>query len=128
MEEKKMGKIIDTDDLKNYIQNHRVDVSTSTTRTGNKELLVVKNGKWESLLDEIPAAYNIDKVIEEMKSKSIPVLDEDEHIMPESNLHEPCEIQMIPLSEAIEIVKRGLSDSLLQESSQFQQEDFEPDR
>lgn len=39
--------------------------------------------------------------------KAIPVLDEDEHIMPESNIHETYEIKMVALSDIIEIVKAG---------------------
>lgn len=38
---------------------------------------------------------------------AIPVLDKDEHIVPESNIHETCEIEMVALSNTIEIVKAG---------------------
>lgn len=38
---------------------------------------------------------------------AIPVLDEDEHIVPESNIYETCEIEMVALLNTIEIVKAG---------------------
>lgn len=52
-----------------------------------------------------PTAYDVDAVVERLKEKAIPVLDEDEHIVPESYVHEGCEIKMIALSNAIEVVK-----------------------
>lgn len=54
-----------------------------------------------------PTAYDVDKVVEQIKMIAIPVLDEDEHIVPESNIHETCEIEMVALSNTIEIVKGG---------------------
>ena len=58
-------------------------------------------------VEEQPTAYDVDKVIEQLEEMAIPVLDEDEHIIPESNIHENYEIKMVSLSSAIEIVKGG---------------------
>lgn len=54
-----------------------------------------------------PTAYDVDKVVEKLQKKAIPVVDEDEHIVPESNVHETYELEMVTLSDAIEIVKSG---------------------
>lgn len=62
---------------------------------------------FETIIDEQPTAYDVDKVVEQLKNKAIPVEDEDEHVMPESNIHETYEIKMVALSDAIEIVKVG---------------------
>ena len=59
------------------------------------------------MLNNEPIAYDVDKVVEQLKKKANPVLDEDEHIMPESNIHETYEIKMVALSDIIEIVKAG---------------------
>ena len=58
-------------------------------------------------LDEVPTAYDVDKVIEQLEKIAIPVLNEDEHIIPESNIYETCEIKMVSLSNTVEIVKGG---------------------
>lgn len=58
-------------------------------------------------IDEQPTAYDVDAVVERLEKKAIPVEDEDEHVMPESNIHETYEIKMVALSDAIEIVKAG---------------------
>ena len=61
----------------------------------------------QTIIDDIPTAFDGDKVVEQLKKKAIPVLDEDEHIMPESNIHETYEIKMAALSDIIDIVKAG---------------------
>ena len=58
-------------------------------------------------IKDLPTAYDVDKVVEQIKMIAIPVLDEDEHVVPESNIHEACEIAMVALSNTIEIVKGG---------------------
>ena len=63
-------------------------------------------------LREYPTAYDPDKVVEQLENDAIPVLDEDEHIIPESNIKEDCEIAMVALSDAIKIVKAGGVDEL----------------
>lgn len=40
-----------------------------------------------------------------LEEKAIPVLDEDEHIIPESNIREPYEIEMVALSDVKKIVQ-----------------------
>jgi hypothetical protein len=49
--------------------------------------------------NKIPIAYDVDKVIEELKQRALPVLDEDDI---ESTF------EAIMLEDAIEIVKNGL--------------------
>ena len=45
------------------------------------------------------------KILERLEEKTIPVLDEDEHIIPESNIREPYEIEMVALSDVKQIVQ-----------------------
>lgn len=59
----------------------------------------------ERLIKEQPTAYDINGVIGRLKEKSIPVLDEDEHVVPESNVQETYEIEMVALSDAIDIIQ-----------------------
>ena len=40
-----------------------------------------------------------EKILERLEEKAIPVLDEDEHIIPESNIREPYEIERVALSD-----------------------------
>ena len=46
-----------------------------------------------------------EKILERLEEKAIPVLDEDEHIIPESNIREPYEIEMVALSDVKKIVQ-----------------------
>ena len=46
-----------------------------------------------------------EKILERLEEKTIPVLDEDEHIIPESNIREPYEIGMVALSDVNKIVQ-----------------------
>lgn len=40
-----------------------------------------------------------EKILERLEEKTIPVLDENEHIVTESNIIEPYEIEMVALSD-----------------------------
>lgn len=62
---------------------------------------------WCELVRRQPTVYDVDKVVKKIEEIAIPVLDDDEHIVPESNIHETCELEMVSLSNAIEIVRRG---------------------
>ena len=46
-----------------------------------------------------------EKILEKIEKKVIPVLDEDEHVVPESNIKEPYEIEMVTLSDVKKIVQ-----------------------
>ena len=46
-----------------------------------------------------------EKILERLEEKAIPVLDEDEHIIPESNIRELYEIEMVALSDVKKIVQ-----------------------
>ena len=46
-----------------------------------------------------------EKILERLEEKAIPVLDEDEHIIPESNIRESYEIEMVTLSNVKKIVQ-----------------------
>ena len=46
-----------------------------------------------------------EKILDRLEEKAIPVLDEDEHIIPENNIREPYEIEMVVLSDAKKIVQ-----------------------
>ena len=89
-------RLIDADELKKNLKS--VTLSNGTLLNTNAVLL---------LLDKYPTAYDVDAVVERLEKKAIPVEDEDEHVMPESNIHETYEIKMVALSDAIEIVKAG---------------------
>ena len=86
-----MGRLIDADKFKGK-------VIASHTGSGVIKLIAI---------DEVPTAYDPDKVVKQLKKKAIPVLDEDGHIIPESNVKEVYEIEMVALSDAITIVKGG---------------------
>lgn len=56
-----MGRLIDTDVIEAFIKNHSCCVGT------DGELLTVgEDGKWNNLLEYIPTAYDVDKVVEEL--------------------------------------------------------------
>ena len=46
-----------------------------------------------------------EKILDRLEEKAIPVLDEDEHIIPENNIREPYEIGMVALSDVNKIVQ-----------------------
>ena len=46
-----------------------------------------------------------EKILERLEEKAIPVLDEDEHIIPENNIREPYEVEIVVLSDAKKIVQ-----------------------
>lgn len=71
------------------------------------EMGFVRKSDVMQILGSQKCAYDVDKVIEHIKMIAIPVLDKDEHIVPESNIQETCEIEMVALSNTIEIVKAG---------------------
>lgn len=71
------------------------------------EMGFVRKSDVMQILGSQKCAYDVDKVIEQIKMIAIPVLDKDEHIVPESNIHETCEIEMVALSNTIEIAKAG---------------------
>ena len=71
------------------------------------EMGFVRKSDVMQILGSQKCAYDVDKVIKQIKMIAIPVLDEDEHTVPESNIHEACEIEMVALSNTIEIVKAG---------------------
>lgn len=71
------------------------------------EMGFVRKSDVMQILGSQKCAYDVDKVIKQIEMIAIPVLDEDEHIVPESNVYETCEIEMVALSNTIEIVKAG---------------------
>lgn len=94
--------LIDADELircmdKRY--NEKKDIVPNNLAEGFAQM--------ERLIKEQPTAYDINEVIERLKEKSIPVLDEDEHVVPESNVQETYEIEMVALSDAIDIIQAG---------------------
>ena len=71
------------------------------------EIGFVRKSDVMQIIGSQKCVYDVDKVIKQIKMIAIPVLDEDEHIEPESYIHETCEIEMVALSNTIEIVKAG---------------------
>lgn len=71
------------------------------------EMGFVRKSDVMQILSNQKCVYDVDKVIKQIEMIAIPVLDEDEHIVPESNIHETCEIEMVALSNTVEIVKAG---------------------
>lgn len=90
-----MGQLIDKTAL-------RKELSTLPSEMG-----FVRKSDVLQILGRQKCVYDVDKVIKQIKMIAIPVLDEDEHIVTESNIHETCEIEMVVLSNTIEIVKAG---------------------
>jgi hypothetical protein len=84
-----------------YMNNGLTSIADSMAR--KIELCI----ECRELLEHQPTAYDVDKVIEQLEKNSNPSIREDEHIIPESNIHETCEIEMVALSNTIEIVKGG---------------------
>ena len=93
-----MGRLIDADKLK-------ADLEKAISKNEDMDFLDFLRAA--SVIDAQPTAYDPDKVVEQLKKKAIPVLDEDGHIIPESNVKEVYEIEMVALSDAITIVKGG---------------------
>lgn len=58
-----MGRLIDVDDLKKFISEHRCVI-------GDDNLLLVagNDGRWQEALSLVKTAYDIDKVVEELKA------------------------------------------------------------
>lgn len=54
-----------------------------------------------------PTAYDIDKVVEQLEENKLIVEIDDDHIVPESDVDEFFELEVVALSDAIEIVKGG---------------------
>ena len=98
-------RLIDADKLLELIKDQKEREIGAYAKGINAGLNIVKS----IINDETqtPTAYDVDKVVEQLKNKAIPVEDEDEHVMSESNIHETYEIKMVALSDAIEIVKVG---------------------
>ena len=71
------------------------------------EMGFVRKSNVMQILSNQKCVYDVDKVIKQIEMIAIPVLDEDEHIVPESDIHETCEIEMVALSNTVEIVKAG---------------------
>ena len=71
------------------------------------EMGFVRKSDVMQILSNQKCVYDVDKVIKQIEMIAIPVLNEDEHIVPESNIHETYEIEMVALSNTVEIVKAG---------------------
>jgi hypothetical protein len=54
-----------------------------------------------------PTAYDVEKVVAELEEHLLVVEIEDEHIIPESDVDEYFELDVVAMSDAIDIVKRG---------------------
>ena len=84
-----------------------IDADILLDEIKNKMPVCSARGVFRAFIEEQPIAFDINNIIKEFKEKAIPVLDEDEHIIPESNIAEAYEVKMITLSDAIEILERG---------------------
>lgn len=91
-----MGRLIDTDVIEAFIKNHSCCVGT------DGELLTVgEDGKWNNLLEYIPTAYDVNKVVEGLETDSSIKLYGSRN----SNNY------MIPVNRAIKVVKKsGVAD------------------
>lgn len=92
--------------LENYglknMQKYNPDGSLNREATNTLMLYEIAD-----MIDSAPTVCDLDKVTEELKNKSIPILDEDKSDAQENGLSEKCEIRMVSLSDAIEIVGNG---------------------
>ena len=63
-----MGRLIDTDVLENFIKTHSCSVGTDGVL-----LTVGEDKRWHNLLEYIPTAYDVDRVVEELEKQSKPL-------------------------------------------------------
>ena len=61
----------------------------------------------EMAVEELPTAYDVEKVCEQLGEKSFDVEIEDDHIIPESNVKESFNASVIGIETAIDIVRNG---------------------
>ena len=92
-----MGRLIDTDVLEKFIKTHSCSVGTDGVL-----LTVGEDKRWHNLLEYIPTAYDVDKVVEKLEKQSKPLgigfIPDERYIKEE---------------KAIEIVKQvGVSDDV----------------
>lgn len=92
-------RLIDADTFKNQVA--AAAISNGLMKSSKKANVML------DLIDMQPTAYDMEKVVERLKQNALSVLVEDEHIIAESNVRENYEIEMVALSDAIEIVKAG---------------------
>lgn len=63
-----MGRLIDTDVLEEFIKTHSCSVGTDGVL-----LTVGEDKRWHNLLEYIPTAYDVDKVVEKLEKQSKPL-------------------------------------------------------
>ncbi len=54
-----------------------------------------------------PTAYDVEKVVNQLEEQLLVVEIDDEHIIPESNVEEYFELDVVAMDDAIEIVRKG---------------------
>jgi hypothetical protein len=95
--------LIDANELKKHIKEHVIRVSDHE----GGEVLIIKNNNIEKLIDEMPVAYDVDKVCKEIYS--VYDLSFNDHICiyyeNENCIGESCDRCMY--EEMIKIVKQG---------------------
>lgn len=100
-----MGRLIDTDVLEAFIKTHSCSVGTDGV------LLTVGEDKiWHNLLEYIPTAYDVDKVVEELQAiKGYACL--GRQCTPHCEYYKECykgeKAEKVAIDKAIEIVKQG---------------------
>lgn len=106
-----MGRLIDADDAINIFTNRLFETLKTNlpcvTAEENQICLdtCYKVAKYE--IDDIPTAYDVDKVVAELEKQLLVVEIEDEHIVPESDVDEYFELDVVPMVYAREIVRKG---------------------
>jgi hypothetical protein len=92
-----MGRLIDADSL--ILKLKRTSVFECVRNSADKNVF--------EIINEQPTAYDKEKVVAELEEHLLVVEMEDEHIISESNVEEYFELDVVAMSDAIDIVRRG---------------------
>lgn len=95
-----MGRLIDADalieEMKKEQESGKYDENT-----------IIVSDCFIRILNGQPTAYDVEKVVAELEEHLLVVEMEDEHIISESNVEEYFELDVVAMSDAIDIVRRG---------------------
>ena len=100
-----MGRLIDADVLLEAMEEY---IEYDTFDNYKEEPIInISFETLEEIVEEQPTVYDVEKVVAELEEHLLVVELEDEHIVPESDVEEYFELNVIAMNDAIEIVKRG---------------------
>ena len=98
-----MGRLIDADALIVRLRNESV-IPFSIRLLKDEHRWFIK---LEDMIKTQPTAYDVERVVAELEKQLLVVEIEDEHIVPESDVDEYFELDVVPMVDAREIVRKG---------------------